>query len=701
MVYAFKCKMCGGYIELDDERSVYECKCCGSRQTVSSDNEELLKILNRANGHRIKGEFAEAEADFRTAIIDYPDEAEGYWGLCLCKYGITYETNGETAERFACSQRTSLDSVFDDINYKNALERCDEEAKEVLKAEAETISALQVEAFRQNGVNASCDVVICYLEKDADGLKTSDAVLSQGIYNELVDAGLKVVLMGSALRERLGSVYNSYVDGALNSAKVMVAVGTSNNNFYASDVRALWGSYIDYADDNDSKAMFVCYKEMGVDELPSEFNGVKAYDAKSHSGLKDLIGEVEHFITAYKKREKNKAFLSTADTMIEKGFDCIDERSWEKADEILDKAISIYPKSSRAYFGKFLVQQKTREKEAMKGKFKFALMENAYFEKAYNLATGKEKAVYEKMVRSNSSLLERAFMWLSEGEFTEATRLATQELIGNPESSQAYLCKFLASRNYKSFEEILNANIKFIIQNDELFKKAYAYANDVEKTKLDQLLDKNKSVVEKENSRYEYIEKKRKPYVEQYKALSEKMEAMNSELSVLEAEAGEKQEVLRKLEPIKMILLAVALLIIAGAVCFAVLKEYMGKPMKTCAIAFGISAVVIIIFVIIYACSGMRKRMVEKNAYKKFKKKSAKYKKECEKLEEKLDEVGDVILCATCGNTKKTTHGHCKVCDSGAWYRVRYIFTDPDDCRRHMLTSMPKNYDFLSKDDVE
>ena len=72
-----------------------------------------------------------------------------------------------------------------------------------------------------------------------------------------------------------------------------------------------------------------------------------------------------------------------------------------------------------------------------------------------------------------------------------------------------------------------------------------------------------------------------------------------------------------------------------------------------------------------------------------------------EKLEEKLDEVGDVILCATCGNTKKTTHGHCKVCDSGAWYRVRYIFTDPDDCRRHMLTSMPKNYDFLSKDDVE
>ncbi|MBE6836752.1 MAG: DUF2207 domain-containing protein [Ruminococcus sp.] len=698
---SFKCKMCGAYIELTEERSVYDCKCCGAKQTVCSDIDDLLKLINRANGHRIKGEFAEAESDFRTAIIDYPEEAEGFWGMCLCKYGITYETNGESQERVACSQRTSLDSVYDDVNYKRALERCDDLGKELLRAEADTIDALQVEAFRQNGVNASCDVVISYLEKDADGLKTSDAVLAQGIYNELCDCNLKVVLMGSGQRERLGAVYNSYIDGVLNSAKAMIAVGTSNQNFYANDVRQVWDSYLDYAFNNDSKALFVCYKEMASNELPNEFNEAKSYDAKSYNGLKELIGDVEYFITSFKKREKNKAFLSTADTMIEKGFDCIEEKSWDKADSILDKAISIYPKSSRAYFGKFLVQQKIREKDAMKGRFKFALLENTYFEKAFSLATGKEKAAYEKMVRSNSSLLDRAFMWLSEGEFTEATRLATQELIGNPESSQAYLCKFLASRNYKSFEEILNANIKFIIQNDELFKKAYAYANDAERMNLDKLIEKNKSVVEKENSRYEYIEKRRKPYVEQYKAISEKLDSMHNELSNLETEAIEKQKALRRIEPVKMMLLAIALLAIDGFICFGLLKEYMQKSMKTCAIAFGISALVIIVLVVAYGCSDLRKRTVEKNAYKKYKRKNAKYKKEYEKLEDKLDEVGDVIICATCGNTKKTTHGHCKVCDSGAWYRVRYIFTDPDDCRRHMLSSMPKNYDFLLKEDEE
>lgn len=701
VLFAFKCKICGGYIELDDDKRVCECKCCGTRQTVCSDNEELLAIVNRANGHRIKGEFAEAEADFRTIVLQYPAEAEGYWGLCLCKYGITYEAGDDSAQRYACSQRTSLDCVFDDVNYKNAMERCDEEGQAILSEEAKTIDALQVEAFRQNGINASCDAVICFCEKDGDGQKTSDAIAAQSIYGELSEAGLKVVLMGSALEERLGSVLGGYVEGALNSAKVMIAVGTSNNNFYADGVRNIWGNFLDAAEESDSKELLVCYKNMGVDELPVEFRDVKSFDAKSHSGMKDLINETEHFVTASKKREKNRAYLSTADMMIEKAFDCIDSKAWDKADEVLDKAINIYPKSPRAYFGKFLVQQKIREKEASKGKFKFALLENNYFEKAYSLATGREKELYEKMVSANSSLLERAYMWLSEGDFTEATRLATQELISNPESSQAFLCRFLASRSYRSLDEIMNSdNVKFIIGNDELFKKAYAYANDGEKIKLDKLLEKNKGITEKENSRLEYVERKRKPYVEQYRTINDKMEKMNSELALLESEAAEKQEALRKLEPVKMLVLAAALVAIAGAVCFIGIGKFLQKPMKTCGIAFGISAAVVAVLVIIYANSSLRKRTVEKHAFKKFKKKGAKYKKECEKLEAKLDEVGDVILCATCGNTKKTTHGHCKVCDSGAWYRVRYAFTDAEDCRKHVMSSMPKNYDFLLKEDI-
>lgn len=697
-VLAFKCKMCGGYIELVDEKKVYECKCCGSKQTVSSDNENVLDIVNRANGHRNKCEFAEAESDFKTLIADYPDEAEGYWGLCLCKYGVTYETNGETTQRYACCHKTSMDNIFEDINFKKALELCDDEGKEILRGEAEVIDQMQIDAFKRANFNTSCDVAICYVEKDSEGLKTSDSVLAQKIYAELVDVKIKAVLLNSGLRERIGSAYDGYAISTVSSAKVLVAVGTSNSNFYADEMRTLWGQFIDEMYDNENKTLMVVFKEMYEEDLPAEFEKAKKYDAKSHGGLKELYGDVEHCINSIRRKEKNKAYMSTASTMIEKGFDAIEGKDWGRATEILDKAINIYPKSSRAYFGKFLVNQKLREKDAEKTKFRFSLMEDENFQTAHSLATGKEKALYEKMLRNNSSLIERAYMWLNDGEFTEATRLASQELINNPESSQAYLCKFLASRNYKSFDAIYNANIKFILQNDDLFKRAYLYANDEEKAKLDKLIAKNKNVVEKENLRYEYNEKKRKPYVDKYKKLSEEIAERQYELRELEAEALEKQKILSRLEPVKMFLLALVLIAVAGGICFGIVWKYFEIALKISGIAFGISAFVIVVFVLIYGFSGLRKRKVERNAFRKFKHKSVKYTKEIEKFQDELIEVGDVILCATCGNVKKTTHGHCKVCDSGAWFRVRYIFTDPEDCRRHMVTSMPTNYDFLAKE---
>lgn len=689
--------MCGAYIELDDEGRIYDCKCCGSRQTVAADDEELLKLVNRANGLRMKTEFAEAESVFRTIVHQYPEEPEGYWGLCLCKYGVNYDADEETAERSAACLRTSMDSILDDMNYHAALERHDDDAKEILRAEARIIDAIQVEAVRRTEFNSHCDVLVCFLEKDAQGQKTSDNILAHNVAESCTDEGLKTLLLCESVKERLGSAHGTYINAAFGSAKVMVAVGTSNDNFYSTEMKSLWSPYLDMSKDNENKTLFVCYKGMDSNELPGEFADLQSFDAKSHNGLKELTDEVTSFVSSYRKREKNKTYLSTADMMIEKAFDNIDEKNWERANEILDKAISIYPKSSRAYFGKFLVTHKMREKDAEKQKFKFALLENESFSKAYSLATGKEKALYEKMLRNNSSLIERAFMWLAEGDFTEANRLASQELIGNSESSQAYLCKFMASRKYKDWDALENANVKFILKNDELFKKAYMYANDEEKAKLDKLVEKNKSIVDKENSRYAYVDKMRKPYVDEFRSISTKLDQMQKELDQLQREADEKISSLKKLEPLKMILRAIVLVAIAGGVCFGVLWKYLGKPFNTAVIAFGISAVVLIVFVVIYAFSGARKRKVEKNAFKRFNRKTAKYKKESEKLEEKLDEVGDVILCATCGNTKKSTHSQCKVCESGAWYRVRYVFTDPDDCRRHMISSMPKSYDFLDK----
>ena len=86
-----KCKMCGGDLRIEEGSSVCECEYCGTRQTVpSADNEKKLTLFSRA-GRLLRGcEFDKAAGVFETIVADFPEEAEAYWGLVLCKYGIEY-----------------------------------------------------------------------------------------------------------------------------------------------------------------------------------------------------------------------------------------------------------------------------------------------------------------------------------------------------------------------------------------------------------------------------------------------------------------------------------------------------------------------------------------------------------------------------------------------------------------------------------
>nr|MCR5167516.1 hypothetical protein [Oscillospiraceae bacterium] len=85
----FKCKMCGGSLEVSEGMTVCECDYCGTQQTVpSADNEKKVNLFNRANRLRIASEFDKAAGIYESIVSEFPQESEAYWGLCLCKYGI-------------------------------------------------------------------------------------------------------------------------------------------------------------------------------------------------------------------------------------------------------------------------------------------------------------------------------------------------------------------------------------------------------------------------------------------------------------------------------------------------------------------------------------------------------------------------------------------------------------------------------------
>ena len=125
-----KCKMCGGDLRIEEGSTVCECEYCGTKQTVPKlDDEKKLKLFERANRLRAQCEFDKAAGVYETIVADFPEEAEAYWGLVLCKYGIEYVDDPATGKKIPTCHRSSFDNVLKDANFEQACEYTDAVAR--------------------------------------------------------------------------------------------------------------------------------------------------------------------------------------------------------------------------------------------------------------------------------------------------------------------------------------------------------------------------------------------------------------------------------------------------------------------------------------------------------------------------------------------------------------------------------------------
>ncbi len=139
-----KCKMCGGELNVSENTSVVECEFCGTKQTVpTSKDENLQGLFNRANILRMKSEFDKAAEIYEKIIQNDETQAEAYWGLILCKYGIEYVEDPQSFKRIPTCHRTSFDSIISDEDYKSALSYADSVQREIYESEAKKIDKLQ------------------------------------------------------------------------------------------------------------------------------------------------------------------------------------------------------------------------------------------------------------------------------------------------------------------------------------------------------------------------------------------------------------------------------------------------------------------------------------------------------------------------------------------------------------------------------
>ena len=177
----FKCKMCGGALELSENQSVATCEYCGTQQTLPKlDNEKKLALFSRANNLRLKSEFDKAAGIYESIIAEFRDEAEAYWGLVLCKYGIEYVDDGKGNKIPTC-HRTLPVAIMEDDDFQQACEYADITAKIIYRDEAKAIDKIQKKILNIALNEEPYDVFICYKE-----------IMLFNIYNRgiLTDTGL-------------------------------------------------------------------------------------------------------------------------------------------------------------------------------------------------------------------------------------------------------------------------------------------------------------------------------------------------------------------------------------------------------------------------------------------------------------------------------------------------------------------------------
>ena len=130
----FKCKMCGGTLEISESERVATCEYCGTKQTLPRlDDDRKANLYDRANHFRRNNDVDKAAGIYEQILNEDKTDAEAYWSLVLCRYGIEYVEDPATHRRLPTVNRAQFTSVFDDDNYKSALEYASIEQREIYK----------------------------------------------------------------------------------------------------------------------------------------------------------------------------------------------------------------------------------------------------------------------------------------------------------------------------------------------------------------------------------------------------------------------------------------------------------------------------------------------------------------------------------------------------------------------------------------
>ena len=384
--------MCGGTLEINENQTIATCEYCGSQQTLPRlDDNRRANLYDRANHFRRNNEFDKAMGIYEQILNEDGTDAEAYWSLVLCSYGIEYVEDPGTHKRVPTVNRAQFTSIFDDDNYKSALKFSDIYQRKIYEEEAKSINEIQRTILAVAQKEKPFDVFICYKENDNNGRRTPDSVLANDLYHQLTEEGFKVFFSRITLEDKLGVAYEPYIFAALNSSKIMVVLGTKPEYFNAVWVKNEWSRYLSLIKQGQKKVLIPAYKDMDPYDLPEEFSHLQAQDMSKLGFMQDLIRGIKKISQSEtSKTIPVKETVFTGENanivpLLKRASIFLQDCAWDKAESYCEKILDVDPENPEAYIYLLLAHlKKSTQEDLVDAKEPFDSID--YYKKAMRFA---------------------------------------------------------------------------------------------------------------------------------------------------------------------------------------------------------------------------------------------------------------------------------------------------------------------------
>ena len=186
------------------------------------------------------------------------------------------------------------------------------------------------------------DIFISSKNHDKDGLPTRDSIIAQELYEFLSSKNLNVFFSKVSL-EILGIAnFKKMIDDVLDSANIVIAVGTSRENLDSKWVRYEWDGFLnDILSDFKKQGQVFCYGEnIGIFDLPRGLRQSQFFIHNPQSML-SLYNFINKYLTSIKDKngiikevegsKEENLTLKAKDTPVlnKKIYECMKERMIE------------------------------------------------------------------------------------------------------------------------------------------------------------------------------------------------------------------------------------------------------------------------------------------------------------------------------------------------------------------------------------